>query len=441
MKKFPLSEEAQKTAEALRKALPPGEWKAVEPWLSTFFPYQLEWLLDPARFSVNVKSRQIGASHTYAGAAVLWGMLGETTSVVSKGEREGEEVVAKAVLHAQALERLGSKWAKPDKVGMGKLTLGSKGRIIALPATSGGRGYSGNMILDEFAYHSDPDSVFDGASGTVLHGYRMRIVSTPNGVGNKFHSIWTKPRKGWSKHATTLEQAIDQGLAVNLEECWDLAFGDQRIFDQLYRCSFLDNALQYIPDRLIESSLAPSCAVQGEYYAGLDIGRKADLTALVIVSVDAHGTRWVVHEETCKRTSFADLDRLVNTAVRGWGCRKVCIDETGMGVFPAEQLQAKYGLYRVIPVNFSLKSKEMLATTMYQHFADGRIRLPSGNVALRQDIASIQRLVTAAGNVTYSAPHTDEGHGDRAWALALALHGCSGPDHRRFEIFDYDPNA
>lgn len=433
-----LSSEAQKTLDVLQKALPPGEWAAVQLWLATFYAYQLEWLLDPSRFAVVVKSRQIGASHTFAAAAVLWGMIGETTSIVSKGEREGEEVVVKAAQHAEALKRLGSKWARPLKVGMGKVTLQSGGRIIALPATSGGRGYSGNMILDEFAYHSDPDAVFDGAAGTTLHGFKMRICSTPNGVGNRFHKIWASHPKGWSRHAVKLQSAVDQGLPVNIQECWDLAFGDQRIFDQLYNCSFLDNALQYIPDELIKAALAPAAAVQGECFAGLDIGRKNDLTVLTVVCVDVHGTRWVVHEETCKRTSFGDLDRLVGNAVRRWDCRKIVIDETGLGVFPAEQLQAKYGLYRVVPFAFSMKSKGQLATTMYQHFADHRIKLPADNTELQADIAGIRRVVTSSGNVTYDGLTTEDGHQDRAWALAMALHGCSGPDHRRHELRDYD---
>src|SRR5689334_7390568 len=98
-----LSPEALAAKAALRQALPAREWRAVELWLGTFYRYQQEWLLDWGRFSLLNKSRQIGASHVYAGCGVLWGMLGETTTVVSIGEREALEVVQKAAKHAEAL--------------------------------------------------------------------------------------------------------------------------------------------------------------------------------------------------------------------------------------------------------------------------------------------------------------------------------------------------
>jgi phage FluMu gp28-like protein len=370
------------------------------------------------------------------------GCGGETTSIVSKGEREAEEVVEKATQHAEVLVRLGSQWAGLKKKRSDEMRLASKGRIISLPATSAGRGYSGNIILDEFAYHTDPKKIYDGASGSVLHGGKTRIVSTPNGVGNLFHDIWTNQKlKGWSKHAVTLDQAISQGLKVNIEDCWELALHDKRLFGQLFHCNFLDGALQYIPNELIERALAPGCAVYGEHYAGLDIGRVNDLTSLVVVCNDAQGVRWVVHEETRKRTEPEDIEYLVHQAVWRWGCRRVGIDASGLGTFPAIQMQKKYGLYRVIPVTISPKIKGELATTMYQHFADGRIRLPEDNLPLREDVASIRRIITAAGNVTYDAPRTEKGHADRAWALALALQGCSAPSRQRFEQHDYDPDA
>jgi len=45
-----------------------------------------------------------------------------------------------------------------------------------------------------------------------------------------------------------------------------------------------------------------------------------------------------------------------------------------------------------------------------------------------QELASIRRIITAAGNIRYDAPRTSEGRADRAWALALALYACSTPN-------------
>lgn len=387
-----------------------------------------------------MKARQIGASHSYAAAAVLWGLLGETTTAISVGEREALEVVAKARLHCEALTKLGSQWAVPGK-GLGDFTLASKGRILALPATSGGRSFSGNVILDEFAYHSDPAKVWDGAGGTVMHGYKLRVVSTPNGVGNLFHDLWTNPKahKGYALHSTTLEQARADGLRVDEAECWKQARGDSRVFDQLFRCSFLDNEQQYISSALIDAASGEVYCHDGDTFAGLDIGRTADLTVLVIVRVDEQDIAHLIHVETCKRTSQDDINRLAALAFSPmYRARRLCVDATGMGIFPSEALQKLHGRTKVEPVPFTLQSKEDLATTLYQRFVEQTIRIPS-DAELRDDLCALRRIITSAGNVRYDAPHTDKGHADRAWALALALHGCSGPGRGKLEILDHNP--
>jgi phage FluMu gp28-like protein len=105
-----------------------------------------------------------------------------------------------------------------------------------------------------------------------------------------------------------------------------------------------------------------------------------------------------------------------------------------MGAFPAERLQKKFGRSRVEPVTFTSALKEDLATGLYSAFTEQTIRIPQRDKLLLTDLCSIRRLVTSAGNVRYDAPQTDDGHGDRAWALSLALHACSGPDRRRHEV-------
>src|SRR4051812_2133372 len=96
---------------AYRSSLPENEWAALSAWCGTFYDFQLDWLLDPSRFAACNKSRQIGMSHTTSAEVVMWGaFLGETTTLISIGQREADEVLDKAKKHARALEMLGSKW-------------------------------------------------------------------------------------------------------------------------------------------------------------------------------------------------------------------------------------------------------------------------------------------------------------------------------------------
>ncbi len=430
-----------------RLAFPEREYAALIAWISTFYGFQQNWLLDASRFSALLKCRQIGASHTYAAATVLWALLGEDTSIVSVGERESTEVLRKVAKHAEALTALGSEWATPKATSATRVALQAGGVIMALPSTSGGRGQSGNVVLDEAAYYEHASNVWDGASGTVLHGYRMRVASTPNGIGNLFHQLFTGPTgEGYRKHSVSLEQAIADGLRVDVDACWKMARNDPRVFDQLFNCKFLDGQLQYLPtDAINECSVDDLYTFEGDYYAGLDIGKTVDRTVLIVVRKVASGLRLVQHVASCKRTDSDELDRIVANAFRRFNLKRLCVDATGIGAYPVERMQKRHGKMRVEPVNFTLQSKEELATCLYTSFTEGTVRIPKTDeaveglahgtaVAIRNDLCAIRREVTAAGNIRYDAPHTDEGHADSAWALALALHACSGPDRKRHEV-------
>lgn len=452
------TEENARTLSVLEKALPVSEYRAVASWLTTFYGYQQTWILDQSRFSILLKCRQIGASHTYAAAAVLWGLFGEDTSIVSIGERESTEVLKKVAKHAQALSELGSVWAKPRSMSALRVTFGSGGTVSALPSTSGGRGQSGHVLLDEAAYFEHSADVMDAAAGSVLHGYKLRLMSTPNGVGNMFHKAWVDAKKnGYRKHVTTLHDAIGDGLLVNIDDCRKMAMGDERLFAQLFLGSFLDGNLQYIPDSLVqEAAVDDLYTYEGDYFGGLDIGRTVDRTVLVVLRKRPDEQRILAWMATCKRTDSDQLEALVAWAFDVFKLRRLCVDSTGIGAFPAERMQKKHGLMKVEPVVFSQPVKEDLATTLYSAFAEKNLKIAKTNKALalprgtspqqmlpldpgaaemlREDVCAIRREITTAGNVRYDAPHTDEGHADSAWALALALHACGRAPGRRHEI-------
>jgi len=434
------------TLAKFQSTLPGNEYAALEAWLTTFYPFQLDWLLDFSHHAVCNKSRQIGMSHTTAAFAVLWGVfLGELTTVISMGQLESDEVLQKARAHQEVLVALGSEMAsKRGKNNASTLSFASGGRIIALPS-SGGRSFTGNVFLDEFAYHMRPEEVWDAAIAVTMHGFRARVASTPNGVGNAFHDLWADPKvhEGWARHEFTLQRAIDDGMSVDIENCWKLAKHDPRIFGQMFECKFLDGELQYLPTELIETCVTDDLSTTGgNYYAGLDIGKTVDLTVLYIVR--KCGRECVTaYIETHKRTDADGLQDMVDRAFKTFGVTKLCVDATGIGNFPAQSMQKKHGYYRVEPIDFTLKKKEEMATRLYTALVGRAVKLPKSDAAfpyppalmspiaggvakqIKDDLCSIRRIVTTAGNVRYDAPHTDKGHADTAWALALALDAAS----------------
>lgn len=425
----------------LEKTLPHHEWKAISSWISTFYGYQQNWLMDQNRRAVLISSRQTGKSHTSAALAVLWALGGEKVALVSIGQKEADRLLEYAKAHVKVLAQLGSKWAITTRDNASRLEIKSGGQINSLPST-GPRGDSANVILDEVAYYENTDKVLDASTAATTHNnYRVRIISTPNGVGNRFYDICKNHKKlGYSYHSYNIEQAIADGLRVKIEDCLADAHGDRRLFNQRYMCSFLDNEYQYIPSEYIDDCATDDLPKvdNDHFYGGLDIGRSNDLT--VLASIQRCGKingkqQWCLRNiDKRKRTKADDLKKMVAAGFEKFHYKKLVIDSTGIGAFPAEELVKIHGYGKVEPVHFTMQVKEELATSLFVAFQQRRIIIPDTKLSgtdpedvrlLKEDVASIQRMVNEnTGNVKYDAPSTATGHADRAWALAMAIHAA-----------------
>ncbi len=431
-----------------------NEWLALKIWFKNFYGYQQTWLLDQSNISLSLKARQAGGSLTYAAVAVLWGILGQKTAIISIGQREANRVLKYARGHLEVLAGLGSKRALiTGKNNAETVELRSNGSISSLPPSSAARGDSTNIILDEAAYYKNPppDAVIDAAFAATTHkGLKIRILSTPNGVGNKFYLLCKDHKKlGYTLHKVTIEEAIEDGLPVSLEKCKSLCLDDPRVFAQVYGCSFLDSQLQYILTESIDACCfdeLPKSEEDERYYGGLDIGRNNDLTVLLTIQrcgkVDGKQAWAVRGLEKHRRTSEEGLNRLVDDGFKKYKYKRLSLDATGIGIFPADAMVKRHGFSKVDPVMFTSVVKEELATGLKQAIVTKRLFLPkkhhlefSDQKDVRQlleDIAAIQRIITENGNIKYEAPHTIEGHADRAWALALSVRaGLTAPTYAR----------
>jgi phage FluMu gp28-like protein len=155
-----------------------------------------------------------------------------------------------------------------------EIRFGTDSRIVAIPANAKtARGYSGNIVLDEFAYHEDPDAIwramYPSISNPLKRRYVLRIVSTFNGKGNKFFDLWDKVN-GYSKHRVTIEDAVRDGLPVNIEEL-RAGLNDPEAWAQEYECEPMDSSNVLLPYDLIAmaESAEATLAMPPELQAGL----------------------------------------------------------------------------------------------------------------------------------------------------------------------------
>lgn len=396
-------------------------------------PYQRADVESDARFRWNCWSRQSGKSFTKALRRLLRGLKRRRTQVLlSAGERQSRELMAKVRQHCEALKIAtdyhDSGFFKDLSVKQLEIVLPGRVRIIGLPANPmTARGFTGDVLLDEFAMHAQDRDIWGAMLPTVLRGEgELDVASTPKGKGNVFYELGSNPR--FERSVVTLPDAISQGLQVDEAEMRE-AMGDETLFRQEFLCEFLDETTAFLTyDRIAsccDPELVPCSTIEElasderDLYAGIDIGRVRDLTIV-----------WVLAREG-DRLETAGLFELSNAPFREQfdliadllslrQVRRCCIDAGGLGMQLAEQAVERFGEHRVEAVTFTAAIKSQLAGSLRIAVEAERIRIPNSDV-IRNDWHSVQRKMTESGHIRLVAPRQAGSHADRFWAAALAV--------------------
>ena len=227
------------------------------------------------------------------------------------------------------------------------------------------------------------------------NGLKLRVVSTPNGKGNKFYDLMTSAETaGWSKHVVDIYQAVADGLPRDVEAL-RAALNDPDAWAQEYELQWLDEASAWLSYDLInavehERAGIPQNYAGGPCYVGVDIGRRHDLFVIWVLE-EVGDVLWTRELITRRGASFAEQDSLLDDVFRRYRVLRCCMDQTGMGEKPVEDARRRHGSGRVEGVLFTSSSKLALATVGKQADSD------SG------------------------------GHADRAWACFLAVTAATGP--------------
>ncbi len=205
--------------------------------------------------------------------------------------RQSRELLMKVRQHCQVM-RIAADFAKTDEAehgGAGEVRLPNGGRVIALPARPETiRGYTGDVVLDEFAMHADDRAIWAAIFPTILRSDgELDIASTPKGKSNLFYQL--AQNESFAHKTVTLPEAIEQGLDIDMEAL-RRAMGDEELFRQEFLCDFLDESLAFLPYSLIaaceddgvdkDADWAGLAASRGDVYVGVDVARKRDLTVI-----------------------------------------------------------------------------------------------------------------------------------------------------------------
>jgi len=403
--------------------------------------YQKKLMLDMSRFICDIQARQTGKSFGWAAKIVLESREVEKNKwvTISSGERQVKEFMEKVELHAKITEKV-IEWHEEryafqnddgyrEEYKIMECTLRNGSKIIGVPANPDtARGYSANVFMDEYSVHKNSREMWAAVFPIVTRGgFKLGVAFTPKGKQNKAYEISQNPR--FSQHRVDIYEAVKQGCPLNIEEL-KAGLSDPDLWAQEYEIKFIDEATAFITYDMInevESDMAgrPELYGGGDVYVGMDIGRRRDLT--VITPLELVGdVLWPREIIEMKQAKFAEQDAELERVFRQYKVRRICIDQTGMGEKPVEDAQKKYGKLTVEGVLFNAGVKLDMANATRKKFQDRQIRLPIDR-HLRDDIHSVKKLSTSAGNIRFDAERSGDGHADRFWSLALAIHAAGSP--------------
>jgi len=417
----------------------------------SFLPYQRAWIEDRSRFKIGMFARQTGKTFTTCGECVddcfrAWAEDRRVRWVIlSRGERQAAEAMTEVVKpftkafyevyntlvkggepRFEEAEFRSPRERGPDAAYKAlEVAFPNGSRITALPANPDtARGFSANVILDEFAFHQQSRQIWAALFPVISKGdQKLRVISTPNGKGNKFYELMTAERSVWSRHVVDIHEAVRQGLDRDIEML-RAGMADEDAWAQEYELRWLDEAAAWLDYDLIGAVESPEAGDPGGYqgghcFVGVDIAARNDLFVIWVLELvgDVLWTREIVAR---RRISFAEQDALLDEVFARYRVVRCAMDQTGMGEKPVEDTRRRHGTARVEGVLFSPAAKLDLATELKERFQDRRIRIPAGDPVLRADLHAVRSRVGPTGQRRLVADGDTDGHADRFWAAALA---------------------
>ncbi len=430
---------------------------------SLLLEYQFDWREDMSRFKIGLMARQTGKDFSTGSEEAEDCFKRPLTEwmIAAPSERQALDSLEQAKTWAEAFDLKVNDYQEYRPGGSetlmkaAEIVFSNRSRIRAVPGKPDTvRGRSANIDLTEFDFFENPPATWRGLLPSITNPLRggekkVRLITTPNGIGSAANKLWTKgdgKSMAWSRHLVTIYHAVLMGLPVDIAQIREAmqSMGDFDGFSQEYLCQFIDALSVLLPYELIAGceSAEASETVPPEYWdpavknafpvdLGIDFGRKRDLT--VCWAAEKTSDLQVTKEVLClERMSTPDQIDVLRPRIRK--ARRVCLDYTGPGIGMGDYLvkefqewnpaQHKYGKIELITMSNTTKVE--LFGKLRMAYEKRNWRTPISQT-IREDLHSIYRCVTANGNITYRAPHTEDGHSDRGTAQALCTRAGEGP--------------
>lgn len=448
-------------------------------------------------------SRQIGKSFTLAAWAVyrLLSRPGRLVTVLSNSKDNGTEFALKCAEVCRKFEKakkkvieehnwkdLSTSLAYEDmrfeitiKVKVrGEIKIGRIKVLAANPRTA--RGFSGDLILDEFAFHEDSAAIWDAAEPILSSNpdFLCRIASTGNGTSNMFYRMATeglykvsrvRRSDAWRMGVKIYDAKTRKPITP--EEARAQAL-DKASYDQNYECAFASETGSLLTNNLINAAVDPDAPIfdfDGENSQGreeLAVPSEA-LTLLDEAERRGHVVYVggdVAYSHNYAVYSFGDLDgatlktlfiarihgsrlpqqrRFLKPLLNHSAVERAALDESGLGLGLVQDLEdedeSPQCYFKIQGINFAqtepisdrmrhegrrektVRITELMANDLSEMHDDHRITYPCDAI-MREDLRKPMKIRNGS-RVSIAAESTKTGHADHFWSLALMVRAAT----------------
>lgn len=427
--------------------------------------FQKKLAASKSRFTIALWSRQTGKGFTTSFLAARGAMTEPRSKwlIVAPTERQSLETLDKckdwikaANLSAAESEEEFDALEKAAKIKAKIIVLPNGSKIYALPGKPASlRGFTGYLILDEFAFFEDQKEVWKAVFAVIVNPMaslkRVLITSTPNGQGNMFHKLVDEnllhPKPGrkieWEVQKVTIHDAAREWEASGklggktaeeyVEETRE-AFDTPEAWPQEFECEFLDASANLLSFEMITGAESVDATEHGfdpdepgEFYGGFDFGGLQDPSIFWLAKKRPHDGRLVTREvKELRGLDTEDQLEAVRPLIEK--CVRVCVDYTGPGRGFGDMAVKRWGRFDEDPkkfmtgkielFTFSEPSKRALFTPFRLCFGKEPTFLIPHADTIRQDFHSMQMLLRG-NEYVFWAPRMSAGHSDGCCAAAL----------------------
>lgn len=225
--------------------------------LFNLYPFQRTTLklFQKHDYTIINKSRQLGISTLMAGYA-LWLMLfskDKTVLVIATKQITAQNMVEKVKFMYHNLPSW-FRLKRPLVDSALSLKLFNNSQIIASSASpDAARSYAVSLlVIDETAFIDNAENIYTAIKPTIATGGKCMIASTPNGVGNFFHSTWVSAELGTTDF---LPVKLNWDVHPERDKVWfekECANMSPRMIAQEYCCDFLSSGHTLIDANILE---------------------------------------------------------------------------------------------------------------------------------------------------------------------------------------------